>query len=157
MTSDDLGLLSDAETKEAEKTEEEQEAEREERKRFGGYAEERVFVLTLPEKLERLFAHFYPGVYLKITPVWAVGEVLFEFKGDFNKYVTAKGLQKQEGVVFRHLLRMILLIEEFKELVEWSDDLAALGEMLVGCCREIDPLSTEETLEFARTRAAADP
>ena len=136
-----------------EKTEEEREAEREERRHFGGYAEERVFVLTLPEKLGRLFEHHYPGVFLKMTPVWAVGEVLFEFKGDFNKFVLAKSLQKQEGIVFRHLLRMILLIEEFKELVEWGDELASLGEMLIACCRKIDPTSTEETLEYAKHRA----
>lgn len=133
-----------------EKTEEEEEAERESRRRFGGYAEERVFVLTLPEKLGRLFAHRFPDVYVKIVPVWAVGEVLFEFKGDFNKYVTSKGLQKQEGIVFRHLLRMVLLIEEFKEMVEWSDELAELGRMLVECCRRVDPMSTEENVRRSR-------
>ena len=132
-----------------EKNEEEQEAEREERRHFGGFAEERVFVLTLPEKLHRLFEHRFSGVYVKIVPVWAVGEVLFEFDGDFNKYVTSKGLQKQEGVVFRHLLRMILLIKEFKELVAWGDELAAAGERLVACCRRVDSNSTEETLRQA--------
>ena len=48
-------------------------------------------------------------------PVWAAGELL-EFGGDFNKYVTGKDLQKQEGVIFRHLLRLILLAGELKQL-----------------------------------------
>ena len=64
------------------------------------------------------------------TPaVWAAGELL-EFGGDFNKYVTSKGLQKQEGIVFRHLLRLILLVDEFAQLCppdiaedEWRGDL----------------------------------
>ncbi len=44
-------------------------------------------------------------------PVWIAGEVLL-FDGNFNKYITAYGLQKQEGILLRHLLRLILLLEE---------------------------------------------
>ena len=66
-------------------------------------------MLTLAEKLRRLFDYDFPGVHdLRTQPVWAAGELL-EFGGDFNKYVTSKDLQKQEGIIFRHLLRLILL------------------------------------------------
>ncbi len=70
----------------------------------------RSWVLTLAEKLRRLFDYDFPGVHdLRTQPVWAAGELL-EFGGDFNKYVTSKSLQKQEGIIFRHLLRLILLV-----------------------------------------------
>ena len=63
------------------------------------------------------------------VPVWAAGEVL-EFGGNFNKYITSRGLQKQEGVIFRHLLRLILLVKEFQQFTppdcsaeEWLTEL----------------------------------
>ena len=141
------------------KTEEEREKEREERKRFGGYLEERVFVLSLAEKLRRLFDWEYPTVPVKTVPVWSAGEILLQFNGDFNKYITSNRLQKQEGVVFRHLLRLILLLEEFRPLTptdtlqtEWEQDLTQIGEMLTDSCRKVDPMSTEETLLTAKNR-----
>ncbi len=42
------------------------------------------------------------------------GEVLV-FGGNFNKYVQSRDLVKQEGIIFRHLLRLILLCEEFAQ------------------------------------------
>ena len=82
----------------------------------GRYDEDRPCVLALADKLRRLFDYDFPGVHdLYTQPVWAAGEIL-EFNGDFNKYITSKGMQKQEGVIFRHLLRLILLIAEFQQL-----------------------------------------
>lgn len=126
------------------------------------FAEDRVFVLTLAEKLRMLFDNDFPGVHdLRTQPVWAAGEVL-EFGGDFNKYVTSKQMQKQEGIVFRHLLRLILLLAEFEQLAPpdydaglWSDELKEIGERLAACCRHVDPTSTDKTLEQASQ--AAEP
>jgi len=117
---------------------------------------DRTFVLTLAEKLMRLFEHDFPDVHdVRITSVWVAGELL-EFGGDFNKYITTKGLQKQEGMIFRHILRLILLIAEFEPLcppdadpIEWRDDLKGISDALVISCRKIDPLSTEKILEEA--------
>ena len=68
-----------------------------------GMFEEKVWPLTLGEKLRLLFDATFPSVHsLFTTSVWAAGEVL-EFN-HFNKYITSRGLQKQEGVIFRHLL-----------------------------------------------------
>jgi hypothetical protein len=120
------------------------------------FGEEPVRVLTLADKLRRLFDHDFPGVPdVRTEPVWAAGEVL-EFGGDFNKYVTSKRLQKQEGVVFRHLLRFILLAAEFRQLCppdtdtdEWRDALDDIADRLTETCRQVDPCSTDETLERA--------
>ena len=75
--------------------------------------EEKVWPLTLAEKMKMLFEHQYPAAgNIRIQPVWAIGE-LFEFGGDFNKFVIGHRLQKQEGLIFRHMLRMVLLLGEF--------------------------------------------
>jgi hypothetical protein len=79
-----------------------------------------------------------------------------QFGGDFNKYVTSKSLQKQEGIIFRHLLRMILLIAEFQQLsppegdeAQWHDELQEISARITECCRAVDPTSTEKALEEA--------
>ena len=118
------------------------------------YEEERVWVLALADKLRRLFDYDFAGVQdLRTSPVWAAGELL-QFGGDFNKYVTSKALQKQEGMVFRHLLRMILLVAEFQQLCppdttqeEWQGDLGDISARLAECCRRVDPASTDKVLE----------
>ena len=81
-----------------------------------------------------------------------VGE-LAEFGFEFNKYVTARKLQKEEGILFRHCLRMILLLDEMANIppiestVEtWEDPLDDLADQLTRACRRIDPQSTDETL-----------
>jgi len=126
------------------------------RDRRAMFPEERVRVLTLADKLRRLFDYDFPGVPDVITtPVWAAGELL-EFGGDFNKYVTSKALQKQEGILFRHCLRLILLCYEFTQFCppdadpsEWRDDLEDVAERLAEACRKIDPDSTDKALEEA--------
>lgn len=138
-------------------TEKSREEVEDERSRM--FKEDRVWVLTLADKLRRLFEYDFPGVRdLRITPAWAAGEVL-EF-GDFNKYVTSKSLQKQEGVIFRHLLRMILLLAEFlpftpPETTEeaWRADLEEISRTLVDVCHKVDPTSTDKVLEQAADEA----
>jgi superfamily II DNA/RNA helicase len=136
--------------------EEDKDPRRVERDEFG----ERIRILTVADKLKLLFDHRFPGVpEVAITPCWAAGEVL-SFEGNFNKYVTSGGLQKQEGIIFRHLLRMILLLAEFRELpprdcdpFAWQDELDSIADRLTETCRRVDPSSTDKALEEARTAA----
>ncbi len=138
------------------------EEEPEEDKGYQMFGEERVFVLKLAEKLKLLFDYDFPGVHgLKVNPVWAAGELL-EYGGDFNKFITSKRLQKQEGVLFRHLLRLILLLAEFEQLAPaeydpglWKSELQEIGDRLTESCRRVDPTSTDKTLEQAAQ--AAEP
>ena len=145
-TADELGMV--------EKDEDEEDKKR------GYYDEEYIPILTLPHKLQRLFQHDFPGVHdVRVTPVWVVGEVLNY--SDFNKYVTGNKLQKQEGVVFRHLLRFILLIDEMAQLCppdvehsQWQDELFAIADQLEAICRNSDPDSTDQWLaESPREKA----
>ena len=139
------------------KTEEEEEAEREQRRHHHGWMEERTYVITLAEKLRRLFEYEYPKVDVRIFPVWAAGEILLDFKGDFNKYIVSKGMQKQEGIIFRHLLRLVLLLDEFMKMPpkdgspeDWKAELTEMKEALLACCTKVDPRSTQEILEHAK-------
>ena len=119
-------------------------------------------ILTLPYKLQRLFQHDFTDVHdVRVTPVWVAGEAL-QYGTDFNKYITSNKLQKQEGIVFRHLLRLVLLLDEMAELcppdVEhdvWRDDLADIANQLEDMCRSVDPQSTEQWLADARPEKPA--
>ncbi len=119
--------------------------------------------LTLARKLRMLFDFEFPQVEgLRTTPVWAAGELLV-FGGDFNKFIVARKLQKQEGVVFRHLLRMVLLIAEFAQLTPpevepaaWQSRLDAIRLPLVESCQYVDRHTTEKILSAAE-HAKDDP
>jgi superfamily II DNA/RNA helicase len=111
---------------------------------------------TLAEKLYLLFEATHPDVTdVHTQSVWAAGELL-RFGGNFNKYVQSRDLVKQEGIIFRHLLRLILLCGELAEVYpaettaeEWRADLRDLADRLTASCREVDPQSTDELIELA--------
>lgn len=123
-----------------------------------GYYDDYVPVLTLPHKLQRLFQYDFPAVQdLRITPVWVAGEVL-QYGTDFNKYITSNKLQKQEGILFRHLLRLVLLLDEMVELcppdVEyetWKADLNDIANQLEETCRAVEPEGTDQWLAEGRS------
>jgi hypothetical protein len=110
---------------------------------------------VLAEKARMLFDAQYPEVGDFITQgVWAAGEVLRY--GNFNTFVTSKDLTKQEGLIFRHLLRLILLTEEFEQLTppgidpaDWKAELKEIADKLTEICRAVDPTSTEATIKSA--------
>ena len=115
---------------------------------------DRVWVLNLGDKLKMLFDHDFPGVHgVRINPVWAAGELL-QWGGDFDEYIKMKRLAKQEGIIFRHLLRMILLTGEFRDICpaerepeEWETYLDDIADRLTVSCRAVDPQSTDKMLE----------
>jgi hypothetical protein len=70
--------------------------------------------------------------------------------------VQTRDLVKQEGIIFRHVLRLILLCEEFAQVTPpdtteeaWRADLRDIAERLTASCREVDPTSTDEAIEKA--------
>ena len=117
---------------------------------------EEVHPPTLSEKLRLLFDATFPDVHDVTTQsVWSAGELL-AFGGNFNKYVQARDLVKQEGIIFRHLLRLILLLGEFTQVspegvdaAAWQADLRDIVDQLTASCRTIDPTSTDEAMASA--------
>jgi len=145
---------------------EEQEGPRRPRRSYDAEQdEEPKWVLTLAEKLRRLFDYQCPGVRdLRTQPVWVAGELLADYHGNFNKHVTGKDLHKQEGILFRHLLRLILLVGEFRQLsppdldeAAWRFDLDDIVERLIESCRQVDPTSTDRALEQAEEPLEEEP
>lgn len=144
-----LGLAT-AEELGAIKSEDEEESNRLDR-------DEWVPILTLPYKLHRVFQYDFPGVEdVRVSPVWVAGEVM-QFGTDFNKYITSHKLQKQEGIIFRHLLRLILLLDEMAELCPpdlehdvWRGDLAEIANQLEETCRKADYESADKWLAESR-------
>ena len=64
--------------------------------------------------------------------------------------------KKQEGIIFRHLLRLILLCGEFAQVCpegmakeEWEAELRDLSDRLTASCRAVDPASTDEVIQQA--------
>ena len=112
---------------------------------------------TLADKLRLLFDATHPDVADFTTQaVWAAGELIQQYAGNFNLYVRTRDLIKQEGIIFRHLLRLILLCSEFAQVTppdtsanEWQADLREIADRLTASCRAVDPTSTDETIEHA--------
>jgi superfamily II DNA/RNA helicase len=111
---------------------------------------------SLADKLRLLFDALYPEIGdVHTQSVWCAGELLAQ-GGNFNRYVQSADLVKQEGIVFRHLLRLILLCGEFAMATppdvapaDWQADLRDISMQLTTSCRAVDPASTDEMLEQA--------
>ncbi len=111
---------------------------------------------TLADKLRMLFDATHPDVFdVHTQSAWAAGELL-RFGGNFDLYVRTRDLIKQEGIIFRHLLRLILLLGEFAQVCppdvspeQWKQDLRELAEQLTASCRAVDPDSTDEVIQQA--------
>lgn len=115
----------------------------------------RKYALTLADKLRVMFLYEYPEARdVRIQPVWVVGPVLEA--GNFQTYISSNDLAKQEGLIFRHLLRFILLCDEcsartpagMSETV-WKMEMEGVRDRLTDICRDIDPTSTDEILAAA--------
>ena len=124
------------------------------------FFEERLFPPTLSEKVRMLFDNEFPRVSNLFTrAVWCAGDLL-SFGGDFNAYIGGRSLARQEGMIFRHLLRLVLVCEEFAQVCppeltedEWQSDLRELADRLTESCRNIDPESTDKAIEAAHNQS----
>ena len=115
--------------------------------------EQRRYPIPLAQKVRMLFeSEIDHAGGLFVTPVWAVGE-LIERGGDFDAFVRLRDVVKQEGIVFKHVLRMILVCGEFAQLTPkgieasaWRAKLDGFATTLAATCRAVDPQCTDEQL-----------
>ena len=114
----------------------------------------RKYSVPLAQKMKMLFENTIDHAGgLFVTPVWAVGDLLAH-GGDFDKFSRSRDLLKQEGILFKHVLRMILLCCEFAQLTPrdltseaWRATLDGIARLLTTACRTVDPQSTDALLE----------
>ncbi len=112
---------------------------------------------TLADELRMLFDATHPDIQdVNTLAVWSAGELLRDYAGNFNLYVRTRDLIKQEGIIFRHLLRLILLCGEFAQVCpkditreEWQAELRDISDRLTASCRAVDPASTDEMIQHA--------
>lgn len=105
------------------------------------------------DKLRMLFEAQHPDVTdVTVQAVWAAGEIL-EMGGNFEGFIANRELAKQEGLIFRHILRLILLIDEFAQITPdgidpkvWKAELREIALQLTKTCQSVDPSSTQQTI-----------
>lgn len=101
--------------------------------------------LTFPEMLKVVFESRLPAPEpVFVQPKWIGGGVR-EFQGEFYKFVRARDLIKQEGLILRHLLRLTILAGEFQTLTG-DPDYQTVGEAAMQACRRVDPSYTDRFL-----------
>ncbi|MEP0847796.1 MAG: DEAD/DEAH box helicase [Phycisphaerae bacterium] len=103
---------------------------------------------TFPEMLKIVFdAKLASPEPVPIQPKWIGGD-LERFNGEFFKFVRARELIKQEGLILRHLLRLVILASEFFAWTE-DPDYQAVSERATRACRRVDPSYTDRFLAEA--------
>jgi superfamily II DNA/RNA helicase len=103
---------------------------------------------TFPEMLALVFQSklAVPDQFF-VQPKWVAG-LAFQQDCDFYKLVSARNLVKQEGLVLRHLLRLVILASEFY-LQTGDPDYQMLGEKATRICHDVDPRYTDRFLAEA--------
>ena len=80
-----------------------------------------------------------------VQPKWIVGGI-FEHDNDFYKFVRARNLIKNEGLILRHLLRLIILAGEFTAQSESDPEYERIGELVTQVCKGVDERYTDRFL-----------
>jgi len=103
---------------------------------------------TFPEMLKIDFdARLAGPEEIFIQPKWIAGGA-FREECEFFRFVKSCGLIKQEGLVLRHLLRLVILANEFFELSE-DPDYQRISELSTRTCQRVDPDYTDRFLADA--------
>ena len=102
--------------------------------------------LSLPEMLAALFeAKLAAPEFIQLRGKWVAGG-LAEYNGDFYKFVRARDLIKNEGLVLRHLLRLVILAGEFHAQSGEDPDYELIRDAATEVCQQVDPSYTDRFL-----------
>ncbi len=116
--------------------------------------------LTLPEMLKALFdAKLETPEIIYLQPKWVAGAI-FDMNGEFFPYVRARDLAKNEGLILRHLLRLVTLAGEFSQRSGGDPDYTRLADLATDICQRVDPRYTDRFLaadEESRKLTALQP
>ena len=121
--------------------------------RYGGdrYDEEEELPPTFPEMLKIAFeAQLAAPEPVSVQPKWIAGGA-FQMGCEFFKFARSANLIKQEGIILRHLLRLVILAGEFLVLTE-DPDYERIGELATQCCRRVDQRYTDRFLADAENK-----
>jgi hypothetical protein len=120
------------------------------------WAEEEERPPTFPELLKLAFeAKLAAPEPVRVQPKWVAGG-LAESGGDFYKFVRNRELVKQEGLILRHLLRLVILAGEFAALTE-DPEYQRISDGATAACQQVDPRYTSRFLEQAAENRKLSP
>ena len=109
------------------------------------YEEEEQRPPTFPEKLKLVFEHRLASPeWVFVQPKWVAGAI-FEYNDDFYKFVAAHDLAKNEGLILRHLLRLVILAGEFGQVAE-DPSYQEIADRVTAICEHVDQRYTEKFL-----------
>ncbi len=101
---------------------------------------------NLSEMLKALFdAKLATPEDILVQPKWIIGGII-EAGADFYKYVRSRNLLKNEGLIMRHLLRLVILAGEFAARSDDDPDYGRIVELSTRVCQQIDPSYTDRFL-----------
>lgn len=110
-----------------------------------GFDDEREHPPTLPEMLKLIFeAGLANPEPVFVQPKW-IGGGAFRMDCEFYKFVKSCDLVKQEGLILRHLLRLVVLATEFFAYTE-DPEYQSIAELATKTCRRVDPQYTDRFL-----------
>ncbi len=108
--------------------------------------EPRRYPLSLPELLKLLFdATASSPESIQVQSQWIAGGV-FDSADDFYEYVGNRELVKNEGLILRHLLRLVILAGEFQTFSGDDPDYTRICEKTTTICTQVDPRYTDHFL-----------
>lgn len=111
---------------------------------------------TFPEMLKIAFeSRLVSPDPVRVQPKWIAGG-LKENLGDFYKFVRGHDLVKQEGIILRHLLRLVILAGEFFTLTE-DPDYQGISDAATAACQRVDARYTSRFLEQAAETRRLSP
>jgi hypothetical protein len=106
---------------------------------------------TFPEMLHIAFqSNLANPEPVTIQPKWVAGRA-FEMSCEFYKFVKAADLVKQEGLILRHLLRLVILAGEFFTFTD-DPEYQTISEQATKTCQRVDAKYTERFLAEATER-----
>ncbi|UCE58117.1 MAG: DEAD/DEAH box helicase [Phycisphaerales bacterium] len=110
--------------------------------------------MTFAEMLKALFdAKLASPEIVPVHNRWVAGGI-FEAQCDFYKFVRSRNLTKNEGIVLRHLLRLVILAGEFLALADEDPDYQLIGEQATRACMQVDPRYTDRFLAEENAKKA---
>lgn len=104
---------------------------------------------TLPEMLKLAFdTRLASPEPMFVQAKWVAGGA-FETNCEFFKFVKSRELIKQEGLILRHLLRLVILAGELESFTQ-DADFRKISELATQCCHRVDPSYTDRFLAEAK-------
>lgn len=108
--------------------------------------ETRKHVPNLPEMLHILFdAGLESPEDIFVQPKWIAGGI-FGAADDFYKFAGARDLFKNEGLLLRHLLRLVILAGEFHMHTGEDPEYTQIADRATAICAQIDAAYTDHFL-----------